>query len=122
MTSIGSRNFRSGLMLAVAISVAALATPASAYTPEQQQACTGDAMSLCGAFIPDVDRITACMIQNKARLSPGCRAHFRPEPEPVAAARPVGRPVSIAPAHKKPVSAKAKKPRKSAKPARPANT
>lgn len=117
MASFGFRNVRRGLMLAAALSVAALSKPALAYTPEQQQACTGDAMALCGAFIPDVDRITVCMIQNKARLSPGCRAHFRPEPEPAAAARAAGRPVSIAPAQKKPVSAKAKKPKKPAKPA-----
>lgn len=115
MASIGFRNFRLGLVLTAALTVAASSTLASAYTPEQQQACTGDAMALCGAFIPDVDRITVCMIQNKARLSPGCRAHFRPEPEPAAAARPAGRPVSIAPAHKKPVSAKAKKSKKPVK-------
>jgi hypothetical protein len=104
-------------MLAAALSVAAFSTPASAYTPEQQQACTGDAMQFCGPEIPDVDRVTACMIRNKARLSPGCRAHFRPEPEPAAAARPVGKPVNIAPASRKPVNAKAKKPKKPAKPA-----
>ena len=117
MTSIGSGSFRLGLMLAAALSIVAFSTPAAAYTQEQQQACTGDAMALCGPEIPDVDRVTACMIRNKARLSPGCRAHFRPEPEPVAAARPAGKPVNIAPATKKPVSAKAKKPKKPAKPA-----
>lgn len=117
MTAICLRNFRHGLVLAAAMSVVAFATPASAYTPEQQQACTGDAMQFCGPEIPDVDRVTACMIRNKARLSPACRAHFRPEPEPAAATRPVGKPVNIAPASRKPVNAKAKKTKKPAKPA-----
>jgi hypothetical protein len=48
-----------------------------AYTAEQQQACTGDAMSLCGSEIPDVQRVTACMVRRQAELSPGCRVYFR---------------------------------------------
>ena len=45
-------------------------------TPEQQQACQPDAMRLCSEFVPDVDRITACMVKNRIRLSPPCRAVF----------------------------------------------
>ena len=45
-------------------------------TPEQQQACQPDALRLCSEFVPDVDRITACMIKNRIRLSPPCRAVF----------------------------------------------
>lgn len=58
----------------------ALATAASAYTAEQEQACTGDAFRVCGSAIPDVGRVTACMIANQSQLSPGCRAFFRPVP------------------------------------------
>jgi pantothenate kinase len=76
-------------------------------------------MRLCSAYIPDVDRITVCMIQNKSQLSPECRAHFRPEP--AAAAAPVaaaGRPLSIRPTTaRKPVSVVKRKPKKPAKPA-----
>ena len=36
--------------------------------------CTGDAMRLCGHEIPNVQRITACMVRNRAHVSPGCRA------------------------------------------------
>lgn len=119
MASSGFRNFQFGLVLATALSMSMSSTPASAYTPEQEQACTGDAFQFCGPEIPDVDRVTACMIRNKARLSAGCRAHFRQGPEPTEAAiAPAGRPMSIKPATaKKPVSAKAKKPKKPAKPA-----
>jgi hypothetical protein len=115
MSAIGSGNFQFALMLATALSFATLPGAAKAYTPEQEQACTNDAFRLCGAEIPDVDRVTACMARNKSQLSPGCRAQFRPEPTvtPVAA----GRPLSIRPASsRKPASAKARKHRKPAKP------
>jgi hypothetical protein len=36
--------------------------------------CTGDAFRLCSSEIPDVSRVTACMMQRRASLSAGCRA------------------------------------------------
>jgi hypothetical protein len=66
-----------------------------AYTPEQQQACTNDAFRFCSAEIPDVDRVTVCMIRNKTQLSPGCRVYFKPGPEEAAAIP--GKPMSISP-------------------------
>jgi hypothetical protein len=91
MSSVRSSFVRVGWMLATALSVGMLPASSRAYTPEQQQACTGDAFRLCNAEIPDVDRVTACMIRNKSRLSPGCRVLFRPEQvaTPVTARRPV---------------------------------
>ena len=118
MFAIRSGVFQFCLMLATAVSLSIWPAAGQSYTPEQQQACSGDAMQLCGEFVPDVDRITACMIRKKSQLSPGCRVYFR-EPAaaaaPVAAAPPVaaGRPMSITPASpRKPVSAKPKKPAK----------
>ena len=66
------------------IALAVLIQPGAgfAYTPEQQQACSPDAMRLCGDFVPNVDAITACMIQKKAQLSPQCKVYFRQGPEP----------------------------------------
>ena len=129
MTSVWK--FAPWLVLAMTLCASVAAVPAFAYTPEQQQACSGDAFQFCGSEIPDVDRVTACMIRNKARLSAGCRAHFRPaSPAPSAAAgqptdiRPVVRrpvsakPVNAKPVSAKPVSAKSKKP----KPVKPAAT
>lgn len=79
------------------IALLALVRPgtAHAYTPEEQQACSPDAMRLCGEFVPNVDAITACMIRKKAQLSPPCRVFFRPGPEPgeairMRATRPAG--------------------------------
>jgi hypothetical protein len=62
--------------LAAALSLSMLPQPGHAYTAEQQQYCSGDAFRLCGSEIPDVDRITACMIRNKSQLSPECRRVF----------------------------------------------
>lgn len=107
--AVRSRNFYIGLMLATALSVSMWPAASRAYTPEQEQACSGDAMRVCGAFVPDVDRITVCMIQNKSQLSPGCRVFFRSEPEANATAANVGRPMSIRPED----SRKPKKSRKS---------
>ena len=51
-----------------------MSIPAAAQgTPEQRAACQGDAQRLCGQFIPDVDRITACMVHNRRYLSRPCR-------------------------------------------------
>jgi hypothetical protein len=82
MTIVDSTYFRFGLLLAAMVMVAMWPRSSAAYTPEQQQACSPDAMRLCGAFIPDVDMITACMVRNKAQLSPPCRVFFvGPDPE-----------------------------------------
>jgi hypothetical protein len=43
-------------------------------TMEQQMACTPDVFRLCGAQIPDVNRIVACLQQNTPQLSGPCRA------------------------------------------------
>ncbi len=114
MLAVRLGNFQFGLVLATAFSVSMLPTASQAYTPEQQQACSPDAFRLCGPEIPDVDRVTVCMIRHKAELSPPCRVFFRPsEPEPSARA---GRPLSIRPATaKKPVH---EKPHKTKKPAK----
>jgi hypothetical protein len=114
MLAVRSRIFQFGLMVATALPFSLGVTPADAYTPEQQQACSGDAFRLCSAEIPDVDRVTVCMVAKKSQLSPGCRMFFRPS-EPEREARPAGRPMSIRPTAHKPVHVKPHK-----KPAKPA--
>jgi hypothetical protein len=69
------------ISLAIAISsITAFGSGASAQqyrgTMDQQMACTPDVWRLCGAAIPDVDRIVACLRSNTPQLSPGCRAVF----------------------------------------------
>ena len=84
MTIAGSRISSFALVAAVGLAAALLPTGSEAYTDQEQQACTPDAFRLCGPEIPDVDRITACMIRNRALLSPACRVFFRGDPEPRA--------------------------------------
>ena len=63
----------SGLIGAVTL----MSAPASAQgTPEQQQACQSDAFRLCNEFIPDVQKVTACMARKRASLSPACKTQF----------------------------------------------
>ena len=113
-------HFQSGLLLALVLAASAGPAASQGYTPEQEQACTGDAFRLCSSEIPDVGRVTACMVAKKSQLSPPCRAQFGPDPEPrQAAARPVGRPTVVRPAAS-PRKAVSAKPRKTKKPAKPA--
>ena len=71
------------ILLSLAIAVAcgtAGQTPAFSQeyrgTLEQQMACTPDVFRFCGAQIPDVNRIVACLQQNTPQLSGSCRAVF----------------------------------------------
>jgi hypothetical protein len=97
---VGSRSFQFGFMLVTALSCSALWPEAGdAFTMDEQQACSGDAFRLCSSEIPDVDRITACMVQNRDQLSPACRAFFK-NSETDAARRDDGAPVRPASAHK----------------------
>ncbi len=75
MKSAGSQRIRWIIILA---SIGAVTLPASgnAYTEEQQRLCNDDAMRLCGEYVPDVDRITACMHRQRALLSKECKSVF----------------------------------------------
>jgi hypothetical protein len=89
------------LLAATAFALTMWTTASFAYSPDQERLCTGDAMRLCGHYIPDVDRITACMTEKYAQLSDGCKAVF----DAPAAAQPA----PVAPASYTPTS-KASKP------------
>jgi len=70
---------------AIAVSLFCLAlAPVGAKADQQddQQACMNDAMTVCGQFIPDRERVGTCLVANRARISPACRAavaHFNPK-------------------------------------------
>jgi hypothetical protein len=61
------------LALPVLILIGAAGT-AGAQVPDVQQACTPDAMRLCGQFVPDRARVEACMKVHRREWSPACRA------------------------------------------------
>jgi hypothetical protein len=62
------------LALAFTASFSAVTSTSSfAFSAEAQQMCTGDAFRLCSSEIPNIPKITACMIRQRANLSGGCR-------------------------------------------------
>jgi phosphoribosylaminoimidazole (AIR) synthetase len=55
---------------------------AAQVAEETREACTPDAMRLCGDYIPDVPKITSCMQERFYEISSPCRAamireHYR---------------------------------------------
>jgi len=96
---------RCKLAIATALMLGMLTTSSHAYTLEQQEMCTGDAMRLCASDIPNVDRITACMERQRDSLSERCRAVFETDtpanvtesPETEAPAAKPSKPVNLTP-------------------------
>ncbi len=64
-----------GLLAALVLGSLTVAGPARAQS-DPQSACSGDAQSLCSAFIPDRRRVASCLARHRAQLSPACRAYF----------------------------------------------
>ena len=63
-----------GLALAFAASISAVSSTSSfAFSAEAQSMCSGDAFRLCSSEIPNIPKITACMISKRSSLSSGCR-------------------------------------------------
>jgi hypothetical protein len=95
---------RCKLAITTAFMLGMLTTGSQAYTLEQQEMCTGDAMRLCASDIPNVERITACMERQRDSLSERCRAVFETDtpaavtesPAETPAARP-SRPMNLTP-------------------------
>lgn len=64
------------MLVALLVGAAGLPAAAEQGTPDDRQACTPDVFRLCGEFIPDASRITACLHQRVRDLSPACRLVF----------------------------------------------
>lgn len=74
MTALLTKTLRqAGLIAAFAVSFSAFSTSSFAFGPEARQMCMGDAFRLCSSEIPNIPRITTCMIKQRSNLSPGCR-------------------------------------------------
>ena len=74
MTSRSNTVRKIGFAITFAISVFSMSTSSYAYTQEQARMCTGDAFKFCSSEISNIDKVSACMRQHKAELSPGCAA------------------------------------------------
>ena len=64
------------VILSFGILLAGTFVAQAAGTAQDRRACRSDAMRLCREFIPNTQRITACMRRNMAQLSPACQAQF----------------------------------------------
>ena len=79
-TSLNTKSFTGRIRdISLALGFAAIVSIAStssrfAFSAEAQQMCTGDAFRLCSAEIPNIPKITACMMKHRSDLSAGCRA------------------------------------------------
>jgi hypothetical protein len=71
-------NVRLACLAAAMLTVTFSTVSFSQGTPEQRRACKNDAFRLCRDTIPDVPRITECMHKNQKKLSPACKAFFKP--------------------------------------------
>jgi hypothetical protein len=90
---------RLALLLATGIAATLASGESHAYTAQQQQACMPDAFRLCSSEIPDIERVKACMVRNRAQLSPECRAFMHPSPEPSEVTGDTsGKPMGLRPA------------------------
>jgi hypothetical protein len=76
MTASFAKTIRQAVLgLAFVASVSALSsTQGFAFSAEAQSQCTGDAFRLCSSEIPNIPKITACMVKQRANLSAGCRS------------------------------------------------
>ena len=73
--SLTSKIRDTGLALGFAAIVSIISTTSSfAFSAEAQQQCTGDAFRLCSSEIPNIPKITACMMKHRSDLSTGCRS------------------------------------------------
>src|SRR5882724_8351018 len=69
---MNARQFCLGMALAIALPVMGQSGALAQGTAEQQEACRPDVFRLSGSFIPDVDRIVACLKANEPNLNPAC--------------------------------------------------
>jgi hypothetical protein len=81
---------------------------ATAETAEERQACMNDAFTVCGEYIPDRDRVAACLARNVDSISAACRTVMLRYQEPAAATN-ASRPAKAAKGRNAPLNVKPKK-------------
>lgn len=69
-----SQALKALVLLAVISAFSLLCPIAAAETSEERQSCIGDAFRVCWAAIPNRDDVFHCLMDNRTRLNPGCRA------------------------------------------------
>ncbi|MBG0794187.1 hypothetical protein IYY11_12515 [Methylocystis sp. H62] len=64
------------LRLSAILALFALAPAYAQGTPEQREACEGDANRVCEAYIPDAVAIERCLRANAGSISAACKAEL----------------------------------------------
>lgn len=64
--------------VAVLVFSALAFVPSASYADNRQDdgACVSDAMNICSQYIPDRARVAGCLMSNRNRISPSCRAQL----------------------------------------------
>jgi hypothetical protein len=73
-SSFNSKIRQAGLVLAIALTTSLISSQSFAFSSEAKSMCMSDAFRLCSSEIPNIPKITSCMIQHKSELSSGCRS------------------------------------------------
>ena len=63
-----------------ALAIAAVTMTSATVLADDQGACMQDALSICGQFIPNRERVAACLMSHRSNISPACRSaltHFK---------------------------------------------
>jgi hypothetical protein len=68
---------RHATALAVLCLLQLAALPSRAEDQDNHNACVTDAVTICGKFIPDRDRVAHCLLASESRISPACRAALK---------------------------------------------
>jgi hypothetical protein len=72
-------NIRHGSFAVLALVLSGLSTAAYAeFKPSAalRSACTGDALKLCGQYLPNMDKIQSCLLSKMSETSPKCRTQY----------------------------------------------
>ena len=67
------KSIRAAAALILSLATGSLAQAQSGPTPQEQMACRSDAGKFCAEHIGKPPQMNACLKENKAKLSDGCR-------------------------------------------------
>ena len=67
------KSIRAAAALILSLATGSLAQAESGPSPQEQMACRSDAGKFCAEHIGKPPQMNACLKENKAKLSDGCR-------------------------------------------------
>jgi len=67
------KSIRAAVALILSLATGSLAQAQSGPSPQEQMACRSDAGKFCAEHVGKPPQMNACLKENKAKLSDGCR-------------------------------------------------